>query len=71
MPYKKRKAVFDRFDGKCAYCGIKTRFFRGYMGHYWDVACVDHIKPVSRGGGDEDGNLQLLCWTCNARKYNS
>ena len=29
---------------------------------------VDHVVAVSRGGGDEDGNLQLLCGHCNRMK---
>ena len=50
--YKKQK-------GKCMYCGIKLtiRYFH-----------LDHKTPVSRGGGDNPGNLQLLCGPCNGRK---
>lgn len=29
---------------------------------------VDHILPLSRGGGDEMANLRFLCGPCNARK---
>lgn len=29
---------------------------------------VDHRTPVSRGGGDEESNLQLLHMPCNIRK---
>lgn len=43
---------------KCAVCGekIAKRFH------------VDHIVPLSRGGGNERANIQLLCPTCNLRK---
>lgn len=30
---------------------------------------VDHIFPLSKGGKHEPGNLQILCPTCNVRKW--
>lgn len=49
------------------YCGAKMR--RGDYGkttsHGWEL---DHIKPVSKGGGDEDSNLQALQWENNRHK---
>lgn len=29
---------------------------------------VDHIVPVSRGGGNDPSNLRILCRPCNSRK---
>jgi hypothetical protein len=31
---------------------------------------IDHIHPVSRGGTNDPGNLQVLCRECNAGKSN-
>ena len=33
--------------------------------HLWQV---DHIVPWGEGGPTEFGNLQAVCWPCNARK---
>lgn len=31
---------------------------------------IDHITPLSRGGTNEEGNLQALCGPCNLKKGN-
>ena len=33
-----------------------------------EVMEVDHIKPVSKGGGDNPANLRLVCPRCNKKK---
>lgn len=33
-----------------------------------DSITVDHVVPLSRGGGDELDNLRFLCGPCNSRK---
>lgn len=43
---------------RCATC--RSSLASGYH--------LDHIVPISKGGGHEPGNVQLLCPPCNMRK---
>ena len=56
-----RQRLMRRQRGKCVYCRNKLRP-RGRAFH------VDHIIPVSAGGGDEEENLIALCSKCNLWK---
>lgn len=60
---KLRWKIMQRDNFKCIKCG------RGVN----DVDClqVDHINPVTNGGGNDESNLQTLCWECNVGKFNS
>ena len=58
-----RFRIFDRDDYKCLACG-RTSEHEGVILH------VDHILPRSKGGTDEDSNLQTLCSECNIGKGN-
>jgi len=49
-------ALIDRDGYVCQECGCSEGLE------------VDHIIPLSRGGGDDLNNLQLLCKPCNSRK---
>lgn len=51
-----RIAVFVRDGNKCVRCGTL------------DDLSLDHIQPVSRGGGNEPENLRVLCRPCNSSK---
>ena len=54
-----KNELYGRQEGKCVACG--TLFgFRNLE--------VDHIIPRSRGGQDNEENLQLLCGFCNRTK---
>lgn len=33
-----------------------------------DGITIDHIRPISCGGGNDLGNLQFLCRRCNSKK---
>jgi len=48
--------------GKCASCTIKLIKSGKNIYH------VDHIMPLTKGGGDGPDNLQLLCPVCNIKK---
>lgn len=51
--------IFRRDGFTCQYCGWKPP----------DVILeVDHIMPVSEGGGDEPENLVTSCFNCNRGK---
>lgn len=52
-------ALFVLQKGKCACCHVSLR--KKYH--------VDHMQPLSKGGGNDKYNLQLLCPTCNIRKH--
>lgn len=54
-----RFEVFKRDSFTCQYCGRKAP----------DVVLeLEHIEPVSKGGGDELLNLITSCWQCNSGK---
>jgi 5-methylcytosine-specific restriction endonuclease McrA len=54
-----RYEVLKRARYRCELCGVSA-----------DVKAleVDHIRPRNLGGGDEEANLQALCYTCNASR---
>lgn len=51
-----RNTIFERDGYCCSKCGAVSELE------------IDHIMPVSKGGGNEESNLQTLCKTCNRRK---
>ncbi|CUW30067.1 HNH endonuclease [Streptomyces sp. SID7810] len=54
-----RRALKRVGRGSCAHCGLS------FLASAIDV---DHIVPLSRGGEDVDGNVQLLCHSCHKAK---
>lgn len=57
---QKRKIVYDKFNGHCAYCGCKIEF-GGFV--------VDHFLAVAKGGKNNIDNLFPSCELCNAKKF--
>ncbi len=61
---------YDENKVRSDLCGaiIHKEDFANTSSHYgWEI---DHIKPVSEGGGDEIENLQPLQWRNNRSKGN-
>lgn len=56
---KVRFEVFKRDGFSCQYCGAKPPSV---------VLEVDHIHPVSQGGGNAKDNLITACFSCNRGK---
>lgn len=56
LPAAVRREVMDRDEHSCVVCGSEGPLH------------IDHVHPVSRGGGDEVENLQVLCARCNVSK---
>lgn len=48
--------VLELYGNRCAFCGVD-----GHM-------TVDHIIPISRGGGNWPWNIRPLCEPCNTLK---
>jgi hypothetical protein len=60
---KRRRQVFVRDGYRCQECGVHPDATNRHV-----FLEVDHIIPVSKGGGNEMENLQTLCSCCNAGK---
>ena len=59
MNETKRKKVFLKYDGHCAYCGQPL-----LAGSF----TVDHVIPQSKGGTSKISNLLPCCYRCNQLK---
>lgn len=57
-----RKKLWERFNGKCGYCGCDIKL---------EKMQADHIVALSRGGEDVALNLLPSCRSCNHRKGTS
>lgn len=51
----------QRYGFRCGYCGVSETDTGGEL-------TIDHFRPVSAGGGDEEANLIYSCFRCNTYK---
>lgn len=64
----KRQIVYDKFDGRCAYCGCELN------GKFH----IDHIEPIRRNSdgsclnpqNESLSNMNPSCPSCNIMKHN-
>ena len=56
---EKRKIIYEKFNGHCAYCGKEIE--------YKDMQ-VDHLIPLRVGGDNDIKNLMPSCRLCNHYK---
>jgi hypothetical protein len=56
IPKSLREQVYTRDGRTCLSCGST------------EDLTLDHIHPYSRGGSDDESNLQTLCRSCNSKK---
>lgn len=65
----KRSRIFERDKGECQICHRKLKLESENVFDK-DLAHIDHIKPRSLGGKNDDGNLRVLCSKCNTSRGN-
>lgn len=56
---KRRAAIYDRDNLRCAYCGKYVHV---------DDRSIDHLQPQELGGSNASRNLVLCCLPCNSAK---
>lgn len=68
----RRYAVFERDGWRCQLCGGMTRKDQarlpGGKDYLPKAPTIDHIVPVSKGGTNDESNLQTAHWSCNSAK---
>lgn len=63
-----KRKLADRDGNHCHYCGVKFES-NANRGFNPNGISIDHVVPISLGGGDELDNLVLCCRRCNRKKH--
>lgn len=68
-----RSNLRKQYGDDCFYCGVPMAFQRLRKGTPWpaNLATLEHVHPVSRGGTHTWDNVVLACWSCNGSKRHS
>lgn len=59
--FKEKEDILEKTDRRCAHCGKVLNE---------DTMTIEHIYPISKGGGNDEFNLVALCEDCNENKSN-
>lgn len=65
---EKRLSVFNKFNGKCAYCGIDVGIDDFHVDHF--IARNRGFGDLSKRGSNRIDNLFPACQSCNCSKSN-
>jgi 5-methylcytosine-specific restriction endonuclease McrA len=71
IPGSVRKAVIERDGMVCKLCGRKVVLKSGKRRRTKGVEAqltLDHIVPISKGGGPTVDNLRVTCRACNMKR---
>lgn len=66
-----REALRERDGDACHYCRRVMDFERNDRKIRKDKATIEHVVPISAGGGHTFANTVLACWGCNSEKRNA
>lgn len=61
-----RQAVYDKFGGRCAYCGSPIEFKRMQVDHFWPQFLAHQQPWIDNNRFD---NLMPSCHKCNNHKH--
>lgn len=66
-----REALRAIHGDECRYCGKTMTFKSVRKGQFRaDLATIEHLIPLSKGGAHTFANTCLACWECNIRRGN-